>query len=211
MAAPTTIIIVGVASSIDDLIQEHRSVERELCKILMPRMTNDELKEIVQKSLKQLDMEIDVDAEELIVTLSQGLPHYTHLLGKAACRAAIQKNHRRISSSHVKSGIAGSLEETQQSVAASYQEATASPRKDTLFKEVLLACALAPVDDLGFFASADVRDPLSTIMKKHYDIPGFSQHLDKFSSNLRGNVLEKAGTQRRFRFRFRNPLCNPTS
>ncbi|MGA2035852.1 MAG: AAA family ATPase [Thermoguttaceae bacterium] len=209
VAAPATVIIVGVASSIDGLIKEHRSVERALCQILMPRMTNDELGEIVQKALGQLEMDIDSDARNLIVALSQGLPHYTHLLGKAACRSALEKNSLRITAAHVKSGIARALEDTQQSVRTSYQEATTSPRKDTLFKQVLLACALAPVDDLGYFFSADVRDPLSTIAGKHYDIPGFSQHLDKFSSDRRGNVLEKAGTQRRFRFRFQNPLLQP--
>ena len=208
-SVPATIIVVGVANSIDGLIQEHRSIERALCQILMPRMTNDELNEIVHKALAQLEMEIDADAEELIVLLSQGLPHYTHLLGKAACRVALTEFGRRISAHHVKSGIATSLEDTQQSVQTAYQEATVSPRKDTLFKEVLLACALAPVDDLGYFASADVREPLSLIMGKPYDIPGFSQHLDKFSSEVRGNVFEKAGTQRRFRFRFRNPLLQP--
>jgi len=74
---------------------------------------------------------------------------------------------------------------------------------------LLLAAALAPVDDLGFFASGDVRKPLTLIMGRPYDIPGYSQHLDKFSSPERGNVLEKAGTQRKFRFRFRNPLLQP--
>ena len=211
VAAPATIIIVGVASSIDGLIREHRSVERALCQILMPRMTNDELGEIVQKALGQLEMDIDLDAQNLIVALSQGLPHYTHLLGKAACRAALDKGCLRIAAGHVKSGIAKALEDTQQSVRTSYQEATTSPRKDTLFKEVLLACALAPVDDLGYFFSADVREPLSTIAGKHYDIPGFSQHLDKFSSDRRGNVLEKAGTQRNFGFDFITHSCSRMS
>jgi len=208
-SVPATIIIVGVANSIDGLIKEHRSIERALCQVLMPRMTNDELKEIVQKALGQLEMTMEAEAEDLIVLLSQGLPHYTHLLGKAACRAALRGSRRHVSAHDVKSGIGTSLEDTQQSVQNAYQEATVSPRKDTLFKEVLLACALAPVDDLGYFASADVREPLSLIMGKRYDIPGFSQHLDKFSSEVRGNVLEKAGTQRRFRFRFRNPLLQP--
>lgn len=207
--AIATIIVVGVATSIDGLIKEHRSVERALCQILMPRMTNEELAEIVQKALGQLEMAIDEDAQDLIVALSQGLPHYTHLLGKAACRSALEKGCLRIAACHVESGIARALEDTQQSVRTSYQEATTSPRKDTLFRQVLLACALAQVDDLGYFFSADVREPLSLIAGKHYDIPGFSQHLDKFSSDRRGNVLEKAGTQRRFRFRFHNPLLQP--
>lgn len=101
------------------------------------------------------------------------------------------------------------MDNAQQSIRNSYQQATTSPRKDTLFKQVLLACAVADVDALGYFASSDVREPLTKIMGKHYDIPNFSQHLDKFSSEDRGNVLAKTGKQRRFRFRFNNPLLQP--
>jgi hypothetical protein len=79
-----------------------------------------------------------------------------------------------------------------------------------LFPQVLLACALAEVDELGYFSSSDVRGPLCKITGEDYDIPNFSQHLDKFSSEeARGPVLEKWGPARRFRFRFRNPLLRP--
>ena len=75
---------------------------------------------------------------------------------------------------------------------------------------MLLACALAQVDENGFFVSADVRGPLNIITGRNYDIPNFSQHLDKFSADsTRGPVLEKSGTTRRFRFRFKNPLLQP--
>lgn len=206
---PATIVVVGVADSIDDLIKEHQSIDRALCQILMPRMTSEELTEIIMKALEQLDMQMDDEATTLIVLLSQGLPHYTHLLGKAACRGAVNTKRTRVTANDVRTGIDGALRDSQEHLQTAYQKATISPRKDTLFKQVLLAAALAPVDDLGFFASGDVRKPLTLIMGRPYDIPGYSQHLDKFSSPERGNVLEKAGTQRKFRFRFRNPLLQP--
>ena len=72
-----------------------------------------------------------------------------------------------------------------------YQNATSGQRKGTLFRQALLACALARVDAQGYFVSAAVREPFSRIMGKEYQIPGFSQHLDKFSSDpSRGPVLE---------------------
>jgi len=205
----STVVLVGVADSIDELIKEHHSVERALCQILMPRMTGEELREILAKATSKLGMNMDQEAADLVILLSQGLPHYTHLLGRSACRAAIDDGRLAVAVADVEQGIRNCLEDAQQSVQRSYQEATASPRKDSLFKYVLLACALAPVDELGFFSAGDVRDPLSKIMGKRYEIPGYSQHLDKFSSDDRGNVLEKTGTRRRFRFRFRNPLLQP--
>jgi hypothetical protein len=76
---------------------------------------------------------------------------------------------------------------------------------------VLLACALAHGDDLGYFASGDVRAPLSEIIGRPYEIPAFSQHLNELSDpeGTRGLILQKAGTSRKFRFRFINPLLQP--
>ena len=45
----TTLVLVGVADSIDDLILEHRSIDRALVQIQMQRMSKLELMEIVDK------------------------------------------------------------------------------------------------------------------------------------------------------------------
>ncbi len=208
-SSPCTLVIVGVAHDIDTLIREHISIDRALVQILMPRMTVNELHEILNKAMTALGMKMSANARNLIVLLSQGLPHYTHVLGKASTLQAIEEERTEIEIDDVHSSINSAIQNTQQSIVNSYQAATTSPRKDTLFKQVLLACALAEVDDLGFFASPDVRDPLSKIMGKRYEIPNFSQHLDKFATSDRGNVLEKSGKERRFRFRFSNPLLQP--
>jgi hypothetical protein len=51
---------------------------------------------------------------------------------------------------------------------------------------------------------------LNAITGKHYEIYGFSQHLDKFSSEVsRGPALEKRGSKRCYRYRFVNPLLRP--
>jgi Cdc6-like AAA superfamily ATPase len=206
---PATLVLVGVATDVDDLIAEHASIDRALVQIQMPRMNAGELEEIVNKGLNTLGMTIERAALDLIVLLSQGLPHYTHLLGQASARDAIENDHRTISVEDVTAGLKSALELAQQSIRNAYQEAVASQRKGSLFRQVLLACALAEGDELGYFGSADVREPLSRIMGRRYEIPGFSQHLDKFTERNRGPVLEKAGTSRRFRFRFINPLLQP--
>ena len=210
-AVRTTILLVGVADTVDDLFAEHASIDRSLCEIEMPRMSSFELKEIITKSHDRISftVTIDDDAMDMIVLLSQGLPHYTHLLGLNATKTTVSQGRHNVTLGDVHAGIKASLTETKQTIRNKYQQAVSSQRKDTIFGEVLLACALAEVDELGFFISANVREPLSKITKKQYDIPGFSQHLNAFSSPDRGNILEKRGTTRRFRFRFENPLLQP--
>ena len=84
-----------------------------------------------------------------------------------------------------------------------------SPRKNNLFADVLLACALAPTDELGFFAAQDIRGPMKNVTGKKYEIPSYAQHLNEFCDPKRGPILTKTGAKRRFRFRFVNPLMQP--
>ena len=84
-----------------------------------------------------------------------------------------------------------------------------SSQKDNLYAQALLACALASCDDFGYFAAADVRGPMSAIMKRPYEIPSFSRHLNMFCRPERGEVLQQIGEKYQRRFRFRNPLMQP--
>lgn len=204
-----TIILVGVADSIDTLMAQHASAERALVQVPMPRMSDDELVQIVTSGLSAASMSIEQGALEQIIRLSQGLPHYTHLLALYAGRKANDSGRSSVTKDDVEAAIAKGVEKAQESIKSLHYKATISPRKDNLYSQVLLACALAPQDRRGFFAAADIRDPMSMIMNKVYQIPAFSQHLNDFCDAKRGPILERHGAARRYRFRFVNPLMQP--
>jgi len=204
----TTLVMVGVADSVDDLIKRHESIERGLVQVRMPRMSTDELSEILDNGFGKLDIEVDQDARRRIVTFSQGLPHYTHLLGKHSARNALKDERKEINLEDVHKATSTALDKTQRSIRKRFHDAVATSYKDTLFVPVLVACALAQTDELGRFAAANVRDPLSRITGEDYSIAAFSRHLNDFSDN-RGPVLYKEGEKRRYRYRFRNPLMQP--
>ena len=86
-----TITLIGVADSVSELVREHRSVERALAQIHMPRMTRQELSEIATRGIEAAQMGIRPDAVRRIATLSQGLPHYTQLLTQLAAQSALQR------------------------------------------------------------------------------------------------------------------------
>ena len=209
-AVGATVVLVGVADSVDQLIEEHQSVERALVQVRMPRMSVDEIKEIINTGLARLEMTIDPDALERISLFSQGLPHYAHLLGLHTVRTALDDEMSSyIDIKTIDGGIRRALQDAQQSVRSACHKATLSTRKDNLFSDVLLSCALAPQDSLGFFAAQDVRQPMREITGKQYDIPSFAQHLNEFSEAKRGQILQKTGARKRYRYRFTNPLVQP--
>lgn len=204
----TTLILVGVADSVGELITEHKSVERALRQIHMPRMSKPEIYEILEKATKKANMIISEGAKELVSRLSKGLPHYAHSLGLNASKFALTNKRSNVTKDDVKNAIKETLAHTQQSINDAYHKAVTSSRGN-LYQQVLLACALAPTDFLGYFSAADAREPLSKIMGKRYDIPAFAPHLHTFCSEERGGILQKTGTPRRFKFRFQNPLIQP--
>ena len=207
-AVPSKLVLVGVGDTVDSLIGYHASVERAIRQVRMPRMKTDELGEIITKALTQLGMKCTSQARARIVRLSQGLPHYVHSLGLQAVRSAIHAATTDVTMEAVDTGINQALGHASQSLLNSYLKATSSPQKESLYKHVLLSCALAKTGDLSYFTSAAVRPPLKE-MGRPLEIPAFASHLNKFASGDRGEVLQKSGQNRRYRYRFKNPLLQP--
>ncbi len=208
-ATPTTIIIVGVSDNVNTLVEEHESIERCLVQIPMPRMSAIESAQILATGGRKLGIAFSLDAINQIVGLSQGLPHYTHLLALHSVRCCLDSKKSEVGLEHVDSAIHKAVENAQQSLKVTYYKAVTSPRKDALHSQVLLACALAQPDEFGFFAAGDVREPLSRIMGREYDFAGYAKHLRDFCGLERAEILLRAGVKHKYRFRFRNPLMQP--
>jgi len=204
----TTLVVIGVADSINDLIAEHQSIERAIIQIHMPRMSESELLQIIDTGMARVGMEIDVEARGRIAGLSQGLPFHTHALALYAVRAAIEDDRLRVEVRDVETAIRQAVNTAQQTIISAYQRAVSSPHQN-LYKEVLLAAALATTDDLGFFAAGDLREPLSRLTDKKYGIDRFMKHLNEFCTEPRGHILMKTGQRRRFRFRFKDSMMEP--
>jgi energy-coupling factor transporter ATP-binding protein EcfA2 len=201
--SPATIVIVGVADDVGELIREHASVERALVQIRMPRMSRDELAEIATKGVESARMTIATPSVSRITALSQGLPHYTHLLTQLAAQCALSSRRPDVTARDVDTAVARAIERAQQSVTDAYYRATAG-NGDTR-RRVLLACALADEDDFGFFSADDLGDPLGKIGGEGGD----SLEQDLLDLARTESVLqrrEQAGTDR---YRFVNPLLQP--
>ncbi len=203
-AVRTTLILVGVAASVDDLIGEHQSIERAIKQVPVPRMSKAELLEIVDNGLVQCPgMTIDQDARERMADFAQGLPSYTHLLARETALYTVRQNRSHIRREDLDAGIKESVDGQLGTSLTLYNKATTAAR-GIYFKPVLLACALAPKDEKGYFYAKDIVKPLKAIIPNAPGIQQFAQHLKDFSEN-RGPVLERDGR----RYRFIKPLMGP--
>jgi hypothetical protein len=208
-ATHATLILIGVGKSIEDLVQEHASVTRALSQIAVPRMSPEELQEIIAIGMKNLSMEMPSNVAEKIVRLSQGLPHYTHLLALQTTLAAIDNRRPKIEIEDYEAALRQSITDAQQSIRTSYHKAVTAPRGKH-YSTTLLACALAKTDEIsGTFAPADVGRALKSITGKDWPVSQYTKHLHEFASEKQGSVLEETGTKGRYKYKFKDPMMQP--
>jgi Cdc6-like AAA superfamily ATPase len=209
----STVVLVGVSETIDRLISDHASIVRAISQVFLRRMSPEELRIILTNAEKALAVKFSDDASSLTVHICQGLPHYTHLIGLNAVRVAATKNYsRRIERDDVFRALEEATRQAEQSVRGKHSKATHSSHKDALYRQVLLACAVAVAksnDSLGYFNPASVVEPLSLILNRTVEIATFNAHLSEFCQEKRGPVLERDGQPRAYRFRFNDPMVVP--
>jgi hypothetical protein len=153
-------------------------------------------------------MTIADGARERVVQVSRGLPHYTHLLGLHSGLAAVAAKRAQVGLDDVGAAVGRAVQKAHQEISAAYGRAVWSAEK-TAKENVLLACALADVDEHGYFAPADVRVPMSQLGGEKRHPRGLVNDLNQFASEARGAILQRTGVGRSFRYRFRDPLLQP--
>ncbi|HEX7333942.1 MAG TPA: ATP-binding protein [Pyrinomonadaceae bacterium] len=206
-AVETTLMLVGVADTVEELIKEHKSIERSLVQVRMPRMARGELAEIVDRGMTKAGMAIEDRAKDLIVLLSQGLPFYTHYFGMYSGFKALDHNRTVIEMPDVADSTVGIIGKAHH-VRSAYVTAVSSSQK-SIYPQVLLACALTETDELGFFNASDVSKPLSELTGKRYGVEFYTRHLKAFCEADRGRILVKVGPPFRIRYRFADALMQP--
>ena len=203
------VVVVGVGDSVVQLFGTHPSVARCCAQIKMPRMSGAELQKIIDDRYPRVHMTITDAARGLMIHFAHGLPGYMHLLGQQAARAAISERTQVIDEHHVGQALRMAVEKADESTRRDYHLATNSTAKDTLYKAVLLACAMVEKNEIGQFSAADLRAPLAKILKREIDIPYYARHLRAFCEPDRGPALIRSGTPTRYRYHFTNALLEP--
>jgi len=158
--------------------------------------------------LASVNMSADQSAVNQITALSQGLPHYTHLLAQNAAANAVSRKSNHVRPDDVEKAIETAIKRAQESIRDLYYRATYSTRNN-MYKQVLLACACATTDEKGFFTAPAVRETLSIIMRKPYSTSQFARHLSALSEKERGPILRKEKRYQQIQYRFTDPLVQP--
>lgn len=204
-----TVIIVGISDSVADLIEGHQSITRCTEEVLMPRMAKDEMQDVLEGRFRRLGMTIEGNGKWKAINLTKGLPAFAHGLGKEAALAAIARKRLRIVEADIDVAMDNILNSNQNSLKQDYEQATHSNQAKARYRQILMACAMAQSDEVGYFTPKQVEAPLSEILGRPTTVEYFNDNLRQLTEERRGNVLQRQGSTRIYRYRFENPAMQP--
>ncbi|RST27416.1 nSTAND1 domain-containing NTPase [Chryseobacterium lacus] len=202
----TTIVIVGIADDIVDLIGSHPSLERCLKQIKMPRMSDKESEEIIIKGLSKLELTISESIKNKIIEFSSGFPHYIHLLCKYGAKELIENERKDFGEAYLTIAIRKGIENTNENLKSSFRVATINNSTSEKWMYILYACALSPLDKYNCFERAKIVELYNVITRKKVNGNALSYNLKQLCTSERGDILQKIGKGLHSRYRFTNPM-----
>lgn len=105
------VVIAGVAADLAELVEHIPSIRRNILAVRVPRMSDDEIRQIVTTGEQASGLTFDVAAREFIVTLSRGWPYIASLLCHHAGLSAIDAGRTTVMSANVSAAVDDSVHE----------------------------------------------------------------------------------------------------
>lgn len=202
----STIVLVGISDSIENLIGNHQSLERCLKQVKMPKMKYEECEEIIINGLNRLEIGIDDKVKEKIIEFSSGFPHYVHLLCKYGAKEIIENEKSIFSDAYLGIAIRSGIENTSEQLRVSYRKAILTSNSSSKWRDLLFACAIVKIDEFNAFTISDVVKIYNKITGRDVKNNSITYNLNKLVTENRGEVLVKLGKGMSTRYMFKNPM-----
>ena len=206
-ASETKIIVVGVASTLKDLIGRHESLTRCLAQVKLDRMRRDELMEIIKTGEVRLPAAFDYEIARKIVALSDGFPFYTHMLCQYSAEIAAEvllRDSRAsvvIANREYRHAVEEAIKTSEASLRDAYQQAVITvKRKTDMFRFVLWGVAYSENVEVQV---KGIADGISLLTGKKHKKESLSSYLGPLSGDGKGNILTRV---RQGYYRFTDPL-----
>jgi hypothetical protein len=105
------LVIAGVAGNLEELIEPGAMIQRAVVAIEVPRMTPEELGELVVKGQAVSGLTFDDAAMQTLVFAANGLPYLASLLSQHAGLAALARSNLRVTDTDVHTAVGEALAE----------------------------------------------------------------------------------------------------
>jgi hypothetical protein len=200
------IILIGIAEDARSLLAGSTSFSRRTSEVGVPRMPDDEIREILETGFSLLRLDPEPDALDRLVFYSDGFPYFTHLLGLQVARALRRRDDNRVTIPVVELALGPAASQVEESFRyrvglASEAGGDVQPRK-----RILRLMANSPARE---WRSADVVEEYAENYGRREDYAFLHVALAALTSEKHGSILRRTGTRGRFVYKFRDPHMRP--
>ena len=136
-------ILCGIGSTVDELLGAHASAFRKLETVELERLRHDELWKIISSVAQELGVTVEKEILIRIGLLSDGFPHYVHLIGESLFWSMYDDINvvSACNAQHFQDGVSGALERTEAVHKSAYLRATQKTKNTSDYEVALWALA----------------------------------------------------------------------
>lgn len=180
-------LVVGIAETAEELTNGHPSVQRCLKETPLKKMSDTELREILDSGEKKLEISFTEGAKKWIVRVSSGYPHFTHLLALKSAEQAISENRVSINIHHIVSATEDAAGDSEGTLKAKYNNAARSSNTDE-FKKILLAASICNTEEI---TAKQLRQEYKNLWKNKINQGWLNNYLQKIVSEDESNIIRR--------------------
>jgi hypothetical protein len=140
-------MIVGVSATLEQIMGEHPSIQRNIMSIHLPLLTDDEIELMLVRGGQQADLLFTDEAKGLVCFVARGMPYMAQLLGLRIAQSALRRGGGAVTRGDLKNAVDRLLEETSSGVLSIYAALCDSGGED--MANVLRSVANAEQDAQG--------------------------------------------------------------
>lgn len=115
------LVLAGVAGDLTDLVEHIPSIRRNIFALRVPKMTDEEVLQIIANGEREAGITFDPAASALVVSIAQGSPYIANLLCHHAGHAALDSGQNVVHTTDVGTALTGALAEFQGRIPKSEQ------------------------------------------------------------------------------------------
>jgi Cdc6-like AAA superfamily ATPase len=139
----TKFILSGIGHTVEELLGAHQSATRKLEAIELEPISHNELWKIVSTVADELGVEVDQGHLVRSSILSDGFPHYVHLIAESLFWAMFEDEAdcKEATAEHFREAVKGALERTEVEHKSAYRRATEKVKNTKEYEMALWALA----------------------------------------------------------------------
>uniref|UniRef100_A0A942Y9R6 ATP-binding protein n=1 Tax=Neobacillus citreus TaxID=2833578 RepID=A0A942Y9R6_9BACI len=182
------LMVVGIAETGSELTAAHPSVQRCLRETKLERMSDPELSEIVEAGSEKAGIRFSEKATNLIVALSAGYPHFTHLIALKCAERAVVEDRQMIELNNLQAALQLAVRDAEGTLKRSYDDSTRSGAT-TMYRDIVGAAAR--IDTEEFSASA-LREQIEEVTGNPISQGSLNNYLQRLVTADGSSILQRS-------------------